>query len=527
MSKGLISFKNFINVHRVSFAQKSIFYRLSLDKKYNIFDTSKFITDPWSGSSLIGKDILDCNFIPRGITLPVNLLEIFSGKTNKNIDFAAGFSWIRDLQAVGGNNSRKYTRNLISTFITNYRKIKKFWIKSESWEPGIIGERIVNWIFSYSFFASGSNDKFQKEILSSIAEQFSHLLKCYKAVFEPYSRLMALKAIIFCLCSMKTNQSRMIKNIIKEICILVDENFDKETGMFFNRNPIDHFNMFRSLLEIRFMAKNLEINLPDDFHSNLTNMASCIRFLRLGDGGISNHLGNTEYQHSFMIPSQHIIDTALSIVEVKHVETKVNGFDRLSTKKTAVVINTMPSDGRSRFNSISEPGINIFDFEASFGTERLINRSDISVVVGGYRIKLDKNSRNFFKKTGKEKFLVFEGETQSQNNFFKFAMRREISIATNKNFISGTDFVFISSPFEVSFRFTLNKNCEIKEINSKNFLITLNKSEYIFNLNDYSSENIQINLCKKSEVSYPSVELFCEVNNPKDISVSWSIENIK
>lgn len=527
MSKGLASLKKFIDTHRVSFAQRSIFYRLSLDKKYSIFDTSKFITDPWSGNSSTGKDILDCNFIPGGIESPINLLEIFSGKTNKNISFASGFSWIRDLQAVGGNNSRKYTRNLISTFIINYRKIKKFWIKSKSWEPGVIGERIVNWIFSYSFFASGSNDKFQKEILSSIAEQFSHLLKCYKAVFEPYSRLMALKAIIFCLCSMKTNQQRMIKKIIKEICMVVDENFDNDSGMFLNRNPIDHFNMFRSLLEIRFMAKTLDINLPEDFHKKLANMASCVRFLRLGDGGISNHLGYTEYPNSLMVPTRHIIDTALSIVEVKHVETKVRGFDRLSTKKTAVVINTKPSDGRSKFNSISEPGINIFDLEASFGTDRLINRSDISVIVGGYRIKLDKNSRSFFKKTGKENTLLFEGETQSQNKFFKFAMRREISIIANKCSLSATDFVFISSPFEASFRFILNKNCEIREVNPKNILITLNKSEYIFNLTACSLEDKQIIISQKSEVAYPSIEILCRSNKSEDVSISWSIESMK
>ena len=148
-------------------------------------------------------------------------------------------------------------------------------------------------------------------------------------------------------------------------------------------------------------------------------------------------------------------------------------------------------------------------------------------MVGGYRIKLDKNSRNFFKKTGKENTLFFEGETQSQNKFFKFAMRREILIMANKCSISSTDFVFLSSPFEASFRFTLNKNCEIREINPKNILITLNKSEYIFSLISCSSEDRQIIISQNSEVSYPSIEILCNSNGSDDPVISWSIESMK
>jgi uncharacterized heparinase superfamily protein len=251
MSRGLKNFIDIWNFYRVYFIKKSIFYRYSLNKKHNFFDTNKFVSDPWPGNFLVGKEILDCSFVPDNCNDPINIMEIFS-KKDSNVSkfakrYAASFVWIRDLHAIGGHNNRKYIRNLISTFINCYRKKKAFWLDDDSWDCAIIGERLVNWILSYSFFASGSNDKFQKEVLSSIAEQFSHLLQCYKAEINSYSKLMALKSILFCLSSMKVNQHKKVLKIIKEIENFVEVSI-KDEGMFESESPVEHFHVFRSLL---------------------------------------------------------------------------------------------------------------------------------------------------------------------------------------------------------------------------------------------------------------------------------------
>ncbi|MDR2666812.1 MAG: hypothetical protein LBB34_01685, partial [Holosporales bacterium] len=248
------NFRKFWDFYKVSFLQSSVLYKFSLSRQHDIFDTTKFITDPWRGDSHVGKAILDDNTFAEG-KVADGQHDIFQSENS----YMATFAWIRDLQAIGGNNSRKYARNLVAAFIRAYRQRKNFWLNDDFKDCGVIGERIVNWIFSYSFFASGVSDKFQKEVLSSISEQSSHLLKCYKAEFNMYRRLMALKAILLYFCVMKKSEFRKIKKIVEEINNIVTMYVDNQ-GIFRGRCPINHFHIFRSLLEIRFMTKILDVN---------------------------------------------------------------------------------------------------------------------------------------------------------------------------------------------------------------------------------------------------------------------------
>jgi hypothetical protein len=327
---------------------------------------------------------------------------------------------------------------------------------------------------------------------------------------------------------MKINQPRLIKKIVGEIYTIIDENFD-ESGMFKTRCPIDHFDMFRSLLEIRFVSKNADLDLQYDWlNEKLSSMASVIRFLRLGDGGISNHTGLFENRvNPSAIPNPQIIDTSLSIVDIKQNETKIKGFDRLSTKKSTVIISTEPTDMRSKFNNYSKPGINIFDFEASFGTDRLINRSDICVISGGYCIKLDRNSKTFFKKTGRSDQINFIGETQVDNKLLKFALRREITIFADRYKIVGNDFIYMRDLFDVGLRLSLNQDSEIREINQKSVAILLGKSEYIFTLLSIYCKDKQIEIHPGNKLIYPSIEVFVQSKKDEDVNIMWSIEKIQ
>ncbi len=525
MRERITSITNFYYATRASFVQRSPLYKLLLDKRHNIFNPEKFITDPWSGNANIGKSILDGKFSIEGFESSIDIIKTISH--NRSVDqieteYIGCFNWIRDLQAIGGNNSRKYARKAISEFIASYGATKGFWLHNPAWKPAVIGERIVNWILSYSFYASGSSDKFQKEVLSSINEQFSHLLKTHKAETNPYSRLITLKAIFFCLCSLKKFQARQIRKTITEICNVVANNLD-DSGMLKTRNPIDQFNMFRSLLEIRFMAKSSNISVPESiFYDSLSRMASCIRFLRLGDGEISRHSGEEESAFH-IVPSQHMIDTALSLVDIWHYSEKTNtvrGFDRLSTKRTTAIVNTEVCDVKSKFNSSIEPGINIFDFEASFGITRLINRSDISILFDGFFVKAGQTSHCFFSKEVVANELCFDGEIHLRDKLFNFAMRRNLFISISKPSIRGIDFVYITGNHDALFRFVLNKNSKIEQINPRKILITLNKKDFLLTVNE-SSPSFEI-IIKTSY--YPTIEILASGNSSKETMLDWKIE---
>lgn len=521
--RGVKRLKALFDFYKVSFLRNSFFYGVSLNKSPGIFDKDKFISDPWAGNPDVGRQILNCSYIPDDENIPLDILELFSNRHWNKSKYAASFVWLRDLQSLGGNNSRKYTRTLISTFIGNYRKTKRFWLNDVTWNCGVVGERIVNWIFSYSFYASGSNDRFQRDVLSSINEQFSHLVKCYKAEQNPYSKLMALKAVLFCYSVMRTDQSRRIAGAIKDICKLLRNCLPD--AMFENRSPVDTFQVFRSLLEVRFIAKITGVTLPDDtFGELLSKVAANIRYLRLGNGEISSHSGNAIKVNSYFKPSCRMIDTALSIVDIRDRATSINDFERVSTKKVTAIINTSVRGVKSAFNNPAESGINIFDFEASFGLEKLINRSDVSVVLDGFRVKLGSAADVYFEKQAKDKSLAFEGESIFLNKAFKFALRRELEVASDKVQLKGTDYVFLSKKNESYFRFVFNKTVELSQINPKSILISYMKSEYIMTL--LSSDITAISLTSASDFSYPSIDILAVSDGSKEVKLSWSIDAV-
>jgi hypothetical protein len=508
--------------HKIGIMQNSIFYRFSLEKRDNTLNPNKFLTDPWSGNSAIGKDILNSISNKPGFSLDLmeNLIN------NMGNEYAYNFEWIRHLQAVGGNGSMRLTRDLILIFINNYRKMKGFWLHQSSWALPIVGERLINWMFSYSFFASGSNDSFQKIILSSIAEQFSHLWRCYKAELNPQARLIALKAIVACLCSMRNTQFVKIRRIIKEITGITESSLDS-SGMIINRNPNDHFNMFKSLIEIRFIFKNSGIELPNRvFIDCLGRMAACIRFLRLGDGEISGHVGDGPLLNSGLAPTRQMIDTALSVVESKNSgPITISGFTRLSTKKIVLIVNTKPCCIRSRFSTPLEPGLNIFDFEASFGLNRMINRADITVLLNGFRIKIRENAKYFSKIKHERGELHFVGEVQQKSRYFNFDMQREITINLSTEGVRGRDFIRASDPFQAFPRFVFDHQTITKEIHSQSILINHKSSEYILSIFQ-QSQDCEVFIARNLEGNYPTIEIRYSVMDRREASIAWAIEGI-
>jgi hypothetical protein len=215
-----------------------------------------------------------------------------------------------------------------------------------------------------------------------------------------------------------------------------------------------------------------------------------------------------------------MIDMALSVVAVKNNIDSLYGFERLATKNAVILVNTSPNRVKSRFNT--QPGINIFDFEASLGIDKLINRSDIMVVFNGFSIRLDNNAKIFTERSVKDNKTFFEGEAQFSSKFFNLAMRREISAFVNKPQISGVDLVFISGKNSVCFRFVFNKNVRIKEINQRNILLFTEQNEYIFNM----SSGV-INIVSKPIANYTTVEILAKSTGGKEISFGWSIERTK
>ncbi|GHT88319.1 hypothetical protein FACS1894113_0480 [Alphaproteobacteria bacterium] len=517
--------KKVYNAFSVSFSQNSFFYKASLDTRSSIFATERFIPDSWPGTQSAGSNILNGIVFSELSDVPLSLVEliIYSPVCNGFEDaakYANSFFWLRDLQAIGGNSARKYARKLIAAFIESYRDEKRFWTRDFQWAPEVIGERICSWIFSYSFVASGADDDFQKEMLSSLCEQYSHLLKSYRAETDNYLKIIALKAIMFCKCFSANIDRRSLRKFASRLDNCITEIFDKN-GMLLTRNPVDYFNLFRSLVEIKFALKGGPIELKS--FENLPNMAACIRMLRMGDGRISEFQGDIEPQKSFIIPTRSIVDAAISVIDASSSNVNLpTSFSRISTKEITIIVNNKISNVKSKFNDFNKPGINIFDFESSFGINKLISRADISIIFNKFRVKITKNSENFYKIFNKNGGLLYTGFLQSNSFGLPLVVEREIFVSLSEPKMKGIDYIRIPSDFIIFSRFVFNKKCEINKPTQKSIIINLGQNKYkLSSIFKQNSNNIAV--INKSKLLYPAVEIGVRSEAEQEVRIDWEI----
>jgi uncharacterized heparinase superfamily protein len=510
---------------RTTLIKGSPFYGNSLDRRASLFDIKKFIDDPWPGDPQKGKDIL--NGILRVNNEESFEIDIITEKRTANLIaslYIDKFSWIKDMQAVGGSNTRKYVREAVSKFIDDYRATNRFWLQP-GWNVFITSERIVNWMLEYSFFAIGATDKFQKKVLSSITEQFSNIHKLYKAESDPMARLSAMRAILFCLNFMKSNNKSRIKRLVADVEELVLQSFDS-SGMYITRNPSCHFQMFKILLEIRFIARNFGISISKEiFNDLLIKMATCIRFFRMGDGTISRSCGNVApFYSSVNDNEQNIIDTALSFVDIERQASNYHNsialFDRLNSKNVITIINKEASNKSCQSAEQSDLGINIFDFEASFNRDNLINRADISIISDGHMIKpRQRSSSSSERKDGVSSYEVTSFEPE-----FQFAIRRELNVQNSKLAVS--DFSYTSKNASVIIRISINKNAILEQLNNTSVIIDNGQNRYVF-VSDCSAENRKLIVKNGNKVSPQFIGIHYKSFEKSTYQTNWFVEIYK
>ena len=125
-----------------------IFYRFSLKKNAALLDHNKFLEDPWPGDQAAGNNFINNVIKIRDFYVNADAIR-FIDCNDSDFDYAAmyinSFAWIRDLQAVGGFETKKTIRYAIERFITQYRESLAFWKKS-FFDVLIVSERIMNWL---------------------------------------------------------------------------------------------------------------------------------------------------------------------------------------------------------------------------------------------------------------------------------------------------------------------------------------------------------------------------------------------
>lgn len=270
---------------------------------------------------------------------------------------AHGFTWLRDLRALGTDAARLRARQLISDWIDAGQRDR---ISSR---PDVAGARLTSWLGQYDFFAATADDVFRSRMMAQIMADTRSLSAALPAETLDGRGLTALKGLFAAAVALPDHDallSRSLRFLPQEIARQVTHD-----GLQAERSPVAHAAALADLVEIRSLLQTADIEAPAALPDAIERMGPTLRALRHADGGLALFNGASEEQPA-------LIDLILTRAGTRArlpTGRPVGGFHRLQAGRTLLIADgsAPPGPGLDR---LAHAGT--LSFEMSVGRDRLI-----------------------------------------------------------------------------------------------------------------------------------------------------------
>ena len=241
------------------------------------------VRDPWPGDAAAGAHLLRGEPGFPGVVRSLALGSWAPGACNAQepaplAALAHGFTWLRDLRALGTDAARSRARALVADWIGAAR------LPAIASRPDIAGARLAAWLGHYDFFAASADDPFRQRLLARVAADARRLAASLPADEIDGRTLTALKGLIAAAVSLPEHApslTRALKLLPSEIArqVLPD-------GCHAERSPVAQLAALQDLTEIRALLQAAQAVSPPSLGAAIERMAPALRALRHGDGGL-------------------------------------------------------------------------------------------------------------------------------------------------------------------------------------------------------------------------------------------------
>ncbi|MEE3502158.1 heparinase II/III family protein [Acidiphilium acidophilum] len=316
------------------------------------------VRDPWPGEPGRGARILKGEIEYRGAIRPLRPGGFNASDASPlMLAYIHGFSWLRDLRALGTDAARSRARALITDWVNGDQ------YPAVATAPATSGARLAAWLGHYDFFAASADDDFRQMLMARLVHDARHLSASLPIDARDGRAFTALKGLIAASVALPEHAGflpRALRFLIPEIerQILPD-------GAHCERSPAAHLAALQDLTEIRALLQVGRAEAPAQLPGTIERMAIALRALRHADGGLALFNGTSE-------DWPNLIDLVLSQAGRtgrSNVSLAQSGFHRLTAGKTTIIVDAgvPPAPGMDRF---AHAGTLAFEF--SVGRERLI-----------------------------------------------------------------------------------------------------------------------------------------------------------
>ncbi|MDD2877361.1 MAG: heparinase II/III family protein [Acidiphilium sp.] len=316
------------------------------------------VRDPWPGEPGRGARILKGEIEYCAATRPLHPGGFTATDASPlMLAHIHGFSWLRDLRALGTDAARSRARALIAD-----------WIETETLPalataPPVTGARLAAWLGHYDFFAASADDDFRQMMMARLVHDARHLSAAMPIEARDGRAFTAIKGLIAASVALPDHAAfvpRALRFLVPEI-----ERQIMPDGAHCERSPAAHLAALQDLTEIRALLQIGRAEAPPQLPGAIERMALALRALRHADGGLALFNGTAEdWPNLIDLVLSQAGRTGRSTASLAH-----SGFHRLTAGKTTIIVDagTPPGPGMDRF---AHAGTLAFEFSA--GRERLI-----------------------------------------------------------------------------------------------------------------------------------------------------------
>jgi uncharacterized heparinase superfamily protein len=245
------------------------------------------VRDPWPGDPGRGARLVKGELDYGGAVLPM-APGVFAQARASAVMRAHlhGFTWLRDLRALGTDAARARARALVSAYFDER-------LPDAAGSAGdVTGARLAAWLGHYDFFAASADDEFRQALMARLVAQARQLAASLPVELLDARAFTALKGVMAASVAMPAHvphMGRALKFLNPELARQIAPD-----GLQGERSPAAQLATLQDLTEMRALAQAGGVEPPAELVGAIERCAGALRALRHGDGGLALFNGSRE-----------------------------------------------------------------------------------------------------------------------------------------------------------------------------------------------------------------------------------------
>lgn len=314
--------------------------------------------DPWPGQVESGRAMCKGLFISGGASIPfAHDLWSETDQYPQWTPILHGFTWLRDLRALGGDQARRLARQIVDRWMDYNDR----WTAS-IWRADILGQRIAMWLSTYDFFCGSADERFQERYTGSLMRQARHLSRVFPEQLDGIALLQAAKGLIFAGLAFPGREAWAAQGFD---CVLSElpKQILKDGGHV-SRSPQMLAETLQIMLDLRCALYRANLPVPEALQKSLERAGQALKFFRHGDRKLALFHGGQEDDAAMLDAMQaHILSAGRPDISLRE-----SGFERAQIGRGLLLIDAgqVPDSPYDRTHH-SAP----LAFEFSFGRDRI------------------------------------------------------------------------------------------------------------------------------------------------------------